>query len=88
MDFLNVGNNKGMALGSARSTVDGRNTFSILCGKTSISQAPAKNSVLHCKYPAQNPFMVGYFEKNAQGVCCKIKLPIFVSSLSVGLYHN
>lgn len=56
---LNPGNNKGMALGSARSTVDGRNTFSILCGKTSISQAPAKNSVLHCKYPAQNPFMIG-----------------------------
>ncbi|XP_078287467.1 uncharacterized protein LOC144611973 [Rhinoraja longicauda] len=57
---LNPGNNKGMALGNASSTVDGRNTFSILCGKTSmISQAPAKNSALRCKYPAQNPFMIG-----------------------------
>ncbi|XP_069761820.1 uncharacterized protein [Narcine bancroftii] len=56
---LNSGNCKSTALGSALSAVGGRNTFGVLCGKPSmIIHAPAKDSLHHCKYRAQNPFAI------------------------------
>ncbi|XP_067832661.1 uncharacterized protein [Heptranchias perlo] len=57
---LNPGNNDGMALGDAPSTLDDGNIFGILCGKSSMAmRAPVKDNALHCKYPAQNPYVMG-----------------------------
>ncbi|XP_072423245.1 uncharacterized protein [Chiloscyllium punctatum] len=54
------GNNNGMTLGNAPSTLDDKNIFSNLCGKPSMTiRAPEKDSALHCKYPAQSPYVMG-----------------------------
>ncbi|XP_051865574.1 uncharacterized protein LOC127567006 isoform X2 [Pristis pectinata] len=77
---LNPGNNKSMALGNALSTVDDRNTFGILCGKSSmIIQAPAKDSLLHCKHPAQNPFVMG---RSSYMPCNRPALPLALGRAS------
>ncbi|XP_067880809.1 uncharacterized protein [Heterodontus francisci] len=57
---LNPGNNDGMALKNAPSTLDDKNTFSNLCGKPSMAmRAPVKDNALHCKHPAQSPYVMG-----------------------------
>ncbi|XP_078057112.1 uncharacterized protein LOC144481832 [Mustelus asterias] len=57
----NPGNNDGMALRNAPSTLDDENTFSnFFCGKPSMAmRAPVKDNALHCKYPAQSPYVMG-----------------------------
>ncbi|XP_048474865.1 uncharacterized protein LOC109921491 [Rhincodon typus] len=54
------GNNDGMALGNAPSTLDDENIFSNFYGKSSMTmRAPEKDSAPHCKYPAQSPYVMG-----------------------------
>ncbi|XP_072350012.1 uncharacterized protein troap isoform X2 [Scyliorhinus torazame] len=71
---LNPGNNDGMALRNAPSTLDGENTFSNFCGKPSMAmRAPVKDSALHCKYPAQSPYVMG---RSSYMPCNRPTLPL------------
>ncbi|XP_041036091.1 uncharacterized protein LOC121273174 isoform X2 [Carcharodon carcharias] len=71
---LNPGNNDGMALRNAPSTLDDENTFSNPSGKPSMAmRAPVKDNALHCKYPAQSPYVMG---RSSYMPCNRPTLPL------------